>query len=680
MKKNVVMFQLPVQEFKSIKRWGNIPLAASMLKAMALKEGLAEYFDIEILPPDVVNHAGDAWLIDYLVAKHPDVLCASLYFWNSQRSIYIAEQLKKRLPDLLFVVGGPEISKDTTYIMENQNIDFGCIGEGEEAFVAILRAIADNQTPPAVPGLFWRQGKKLSLNQGCSIVKNLDLLPSFLKMGILDLKNKPIVPYETMRGCTYSCLYCATGTLPWRCFSADRVINDLAILHENGVKKVHLFCSNFLRHPDFFTICSELAAVNADRGMSLSFTSYAEDVSREKAEALKACNFEVGELGLQTVNKKTLKIIRRPPLNKSRFLEGLGHLKSAGIDFHIDLIAGLPGESIDDVERSIAFMKKYRIQHYNIFALRLLPGSPLWERARELGIHAQSLPPHLVTATRDMTQGQINSCSAKETTKEPDLPFELAYEFQLPRFCALDHAENALSGPCQTNLPISKLLVSCATDMERFAGQSVRKYDSTLVIFFSNIGQSLLSFNAIIEAICRANPFCRIMPVFEIKNPADMDDVLQQCKHVTRSNIVQKTIIKDGAFSIEQATLPEGFTLYEQISIHTPDDMERVNACKVFNVMADISPDMDPEALFSVLKSLSASKRNVRFKNIAFYYLDNLVRQRLSGKKAQIHAPVDFGAVAQLDEKGGLLPHLTMSNRKVLEIAHMQWRFLVQNT
>lgn len=681
MQKKIIMFQLPMRELTTIKRWGNIPYAAGMLKAMARQEGLTDLFDIEMLPSVLADHAGDALLIDYLEAQQPDIICASLYLWNSLRTIHIAGQLKARLPGLLFVVGGPEVCHDSPYIIENPIVDFGCVGEGEEVFLAILRAIADNRDPSPVPGLFWRRNGNMVPPSGYAIVEDLGLLPSPLRMGTIRPGKMPVASYETMRGCLHSCSYCVTGTVSWRCFPADRVVDDISILHENRAGAVRMACSNFLFHPDFFNICNALARINADRRMSFSCFSYAEDVTREKAEALKACNFTSLEIGLQTVNAKTLRTLRRRPLHEGRFVEGLEHLRKVGIGFSIDLIAGLPGESPEDVERSIAFLDKSKVKAYSMFHLMTLPGSPLRTEAKEMGIEGGNQPPYYVTSTPLLTQAQIRFF-VKRDMRMPKNRLVLVQEFRLPRFCTLNTEGNPvapLSGALTPVIPVTKLLVPGATNPERFADRGTRKLGSEVIIVFSNIEESLPSFEAVIKAVWRENPFSQIMPVFEVRRPSEADAVFEQCRRISDPNLVQKTIIANVSFPWEQVSPPKGFSLCEEIPIRSPGDVERLSACAVPNILADLSLELDAVELYSVLESLIASGKNIRYKNLAFFYLARQVRLLKWGKGPAVQGPVELGNIFLLDGQGEVVPHLSMTQNIAFQIGYMQLLFMRKN-
>src|SRR5690348_2632867 len=126
-KLGVLLMQLPVPNNPSL----NTPLAAGYLKAYAYARGLGDSAAIELLPRQLADYAGDALLVDEIAARRPDVLGVSLYTWNSERSLDIARQVKERLPQLLVVVGGPEVQRDNDWVLRHPAVDMAVIGEGE---------------------------------------------------------------------------------------------------------------------------------------------------------------------------------------------------------------------------------------------------------------------------------------------------------------------------------------------------------------------------------------------------------------------------------------------------------------------------------------------------------------------------------------------------------------------
>jgi radical SAM superfamily enzyme YgiQ (UPF0313 family) len=134
---HVLMLQLPVPDNPAT----NVPLAAGYLKAYAQACGLLERVQIDIMPRALADHAGDAALVDAIVARRPDVLAVSLYTWNSERTLDIARRARERLPDLLVVAGGPEVQRDNPWVLDHPGLDIGVIGEGEQTFAQLLELL-----------------------------------------------------------------------------------------------------------------------------------------------------------------------------------------------------------------------------------------------------------------------------------------------------------------------------------------------------------------------------------------------------------------------------------------------------------------------------------------------------------------------------------------------------------
>src|SRR6266545_7503540 len=116
----VLLAQLPVPNNPPT----NVPLAAGYLKAYAQAQGLLEQVDVDILPRALADHAGDALLVEEIVARQPDMLGLSLYTWNSECSLDVAARARARLPGLLVVAGGPEVQRDNDWVLRLDPVGF----------------------------------------------------------------------------------------------------------------------------------------------------------------------------------------------------------------------------------------------------------------------------------------------------------------------------------------------------------------------------------------------------------------------------------------------------------------------------------------------------------------------------------------------------------------------------
>ena len=204
-KKRVLLIQLPMPQFAYRKVWGNIPLAAGYLKTSASKVGLSDLFDIEILDAKSSCLESDARLIKTIANKRPDVLGFTLYYWNGLRSLSVAGRVKSLLPDTKVLVGGPEVTVDSGYILRDKTVDMGCIGQGERTFTEMLKAILSGNDYSTVPGIFHRVEDRVIVNKSDSPFKHPEDIPSPYLNGIIDPRVYERAWLETQRGCPFQC-------------------------------------------------------------------------------------------------------------------------------------------------------------------------------------------------------------------------------------------------------------------------------------------------------------------------------------------------------------------------------------------------------------------------------------------------------------------------------------------
>lgn len=672
-KLKVIMLQLPIPEFTAVSRWGNTPWGAAMLKATALSRGLGEYFDIDILEPTLVNYAGDELLLETLIEREPDILCATLYLWNSTRSLAISGELKERLPGLRLIVGGPEISEETDYINKHPAVDFGCVGEGEEIFCAILESIAQNSPPPAMPGLFYRQGQDMIATSGRGFVKDLATLPSPLSENLLDIKNAPVVSYETMRGCSCSCTYCLTGTLAWRVFPVERVIADLKEFLNRGVRSVRISCSNFLGHPGFFAICDALTCFNQEKKMSLACFGYAEAVTAEKAMALKKANFDFVQLGVQSVNNQTLKLIRRPPFKQEPFVAGLENLRNAGIDFSLDVIAGLPGETAAEVGKTIAFVKD-NAPRYNVFPLSILPGSPLSRDAGKLGIQYKPEPPYIVTKTAHLSREQITAYNLLNNDSNKDCS---QYDF-VRYFKPLGvSSDNCCDNRYQASgMPVNKIVLDDETNIERLLAAIGKRLANNIIVDMENLAKTLTPGLELIKLLMARNPHGRIKPIFNLNSPEEFFLLEKNVTQLCAPQISEKTLIRAAESGLDLASTGLGdFSCFDRFSLRSIDDVEVIAQWNNHNILVELAEALGIVELLGILRKLGQLEKKLQFGNLAMHYALLLVQQVSGGAIEKIVEPCAHYAAVSPDIVGE--PYCCFPQGDVGKILLAQYQLLL---
>ena len=237
------------------------------LKAFAYKDSeIRKDWDIKVIQSPLIGLFNRAKLLsdltDKIVAYEPNLVGFSCYMWNIEGFLKIAKKLKKRLPDLRILLGGPEIA--TEYVKQSyfdkKPIDYCISGEGELTFLELLQNL--KSTKPAlknIPGLAYRSQKNspFTVNTKRIPFKSLSYIPSPYLEGIVDeevlARDDVEANLETQRGCNLRCSYCIYHKDMDRVTysEVDRVINEVRYVIKRGVKKIRFVDANFSSNKDW---------------------------------------------------------------------------------------------------------------------------------------------------------------------------------------------------------------------------------------------------------------------------------------------------------------------------------------------------------------------------------------------------------------------------------------------
>ncbi len=422
-KLRVLLMQLPVPNNPSL----NTPLAAGYLKAYAHEQGL-DSSAIELLPRSLTDYAGDALLVDAIVARRPDVLGISLYTWNSERSLDIVRQVKACLPELRVVVGGPEVQKDNLWVLWHRAIDIAVIGEGEQTFVDLLRfwgrdvgqydlhiPLMSGQATlnplEAIPGIAYRHEGAVHFTADRVSLNDLSIIPSPYLSGYLNVPNDGMLMVEVSRWCPYSCSFCLYGRnmgtkLGNRYFGLERVLAEIRWGREQGIKRIHFVEANLNLVPLFWPLMHALEDLNADRQMTFYAELRGEHLTEDVVAALDRANVRYVEVGLQTANLTALKAsLRRTDLRK--WAAGTRKLYEHGIEVFLDVILGLPADDQAGIAETLDFIRREELGSYDVFTLQVLPGTAVRQQAQQYSLSFQERPPYYVLGTAGLSYADL---------------------------------------------------------------------------------------------------------------------------------------------------------------------------------------------------------------------------------------------------------------------------------
>lgn len=347
-------------------------------------------------------------LLRRIMAEQADLVAFSCYIWNIEKTLRIAADIKQIAADTLIALGGPEASFGVFELMHtNPAVDFVVKGEGEEVFRRLVEILADSDDIPTPSGaldsienLFFRDGDDIASGPLTRGHLQLDTIPSPFEAGLVDLQ-KPLVYYETSRGCPFSCAFCLSSVEgAVRSFSAMRIRNDLLFLMGQVAGHIKLVDRTFNYDSHRAGLIWEFI-LEHNRGSRFHFEIAADLLTEENLTLLTAVpeNTFRFEIGVQSTSENTLEQVGRTG-SLSRIFANVRRLRSeTRIELHLDLIAGLPGEDYSgflDSLRQVAGLAPHVIQ---IEPLKVLKGSPMRDIARSREYRFSDSPPYTILAT-----------------------------------------------------------------------------------------------------------------------------------------------------------------------------------------------------------------------------------------------------------------------------------------
>lgn len=348
-------------------------------------------------------------IVDDLLLQKPDVVGISVYIWNVEKVKLLIDLIKEKSPQTIIIIGGPEVTYEPDYFIENWDVDYLISGEGEFVLGELLTAISTNREP-VIDGI----SKKGSVSR---IVAKADLeklasLPSpyQLEEDKENMKNR-LLYFETSRGCPYQCQYCLSSLEKGvRYFPRHHIVDNLSYFIGSNAKQIKFLDRTFNLNKEHTRFVFDFLIDNYRPGLSCQFEIYADLLTDESINYLNKNlpeNYFRFEIGIQSTYEPTNIAVKRKQ-NFELLAGNVQKLMDGGkIDLHLDLIAGLPYETYERFVKSFNDVFRLKAKELQLGFLKMLRGTFLRRNADKYGYKYSTLAPYEIESNDDITHEEL---------------------------------------------------------------------------------------------------------------------------------------------------------------------------------------------------------------------------------------------------------------------------------
>ncbi len=353
-------------------------------------------------------------MLDAILAVRPRIVGLGVYIWNVEETTRLVADLKRVAPEIIVVLGGPEVSYETDQLEISRLADYVITGEGDVAFAGLCRELLGDGERSGGDQEWGRRGVKAG--DGAA---NPQLLPSSPPPLCSSLLHAPVpvltelkLPYdlysdediaqrvlyvEASRGCPFTCEFCLSALdIPVRQFPLDEFLDAMGRLMERGARQFKFVDRTFNLNMRVSRAILDFFLLRYQPGMFLHFELIPDRLPDSLKELI--VQFPAGalqfEVGIQTFNDEVSHLISRHQDN-AQVEQNLSWLRDhTTVHVHADLIVGLPGESLDSFAAGFDRLVQLAPHEIQVGILKRLRGTPIIRHDAEWQMVYSPHPPY----------------------------------------------------------------------------------------------------------------------------------------------------------------------------------------------------------------------------------------------------------------------------------------------
>ncbi len=341
-------------------------------------------------------------LQEFILKQKPKYLAVYVNLMTKLNVLEIIKFVKQSstLANTKIILGGPEVKYNAENFIKH-GAGYIVIGEGEQTTYELIKALENNECSKihSIQGLCFKENDKTIFTNERTKIKNIDELP-IPNRGAINIKDyigtwkkhhgQSALSVSTMRGCPYTCKWCSRAVygLSYRRRSSKLVVKELIEIKERYNPDTIWFVD------DVFTISHKWLnefyeeIKKNDLKIKYECITRSDRMNEDVIKVLKESGCFRVWIGAESGSQKIIDLMdRRVDVNNVREMIKLS--KKYGIETGTFIMLGYPGETEEDIEKTISHLKESNPDHFTITLSYPINGTDLFYEVES--IHTNSI-------------------------------------------------------------------------------------------------------------------------------------------------------------------------------------------------------------------------------------------------------------------------------------------------
>jgi anaerobic magnesium-protoporphyrin IX monomethyl ester cyclase len=348
-------------------------------------------YDVGILDDDL-EQLEKKEIYKLLSKEDPQLVGVTATTSTIKNALEYVKLVKEVLPNCLTVIGGPHPTFMPIETLKScPELDVVVIGEGEKTMEELTGKSTDkdNGILMDVKGIAYRDNGNIKLNPSRELIEDLDSIP---------FPARHLVPFEsysttqgktsdmiTSRGCVFNCKYCSSSRIMGKKFrtrSPENVADEI----EHLMDRYKL--ENIAFMDDTFMLNKRRAEKIAEeintRGLDIGFvaSSRVDMVNKGLLEKLKSAGLTTLYYGVESGSQRILNLMKKG-ITLKQAENAVRSAKDVGVEVLTSFILGYPGETTEEMDKTINFSIKLNADYSQFSILTPFPGTPIYQELKK---------------------------------------------------------------------------------------------------------------------------------------------------------------------------------------------------------------------------------------------------------------------------------------------------------